>query len=425
MIYYGSRISDNLSTSPEGFLICHNVPIARTGYQDYLGSELPPGIQEEYELSPQKVYKVYRSPEEVFSPATIASFEGKPFTDNHPTEMVTTQNIDMYGKGHIQNVRRGEGEFNNMLIADIICTDEAVTNEIKEKRKREVSCGYDYVIKKGSKGFEQSQIRGNHLALVESGRAGQKAAIQDEMPDAIIKQKKEGETNTMKKNIFYKMFAAFAKDADPEEIAQAGQALSEMGSDEGLEPNQGGSTEKDIAELKNSIAQLTTVVQQLVESDKKVHEGLTDEDKLKALETGCGDEDPEDVAAEGKEKQAQQLLIEAEKEEGMDQDPELAKAAMDAAMKAVIKTMSPILLSIPDEKARAKVVDSFVAAVKDSRSGKPKNNDYSSLTKIITANAKAKAADSNTKQRKTTQDVLTEQVNTINKHNPHLKKEDK
>ncbi len=422
MVYYGSKISGNLSTSPEGFLICHNVPIARTGYQDYLGSELPPGIQEEYSLDPQRVYKVYRSMDEVFSPATIASFEGKPFTDNHPSEMVTTQNVRMYSKGHIQNVRKGDGEFKNMLVADIICTDEVTANEIKEKRKREVSCGYDYVMKKGPKGFEQTQIRGNHLALVESGRAGQKAAIQDNMPDAIIKQKKEGEKNIMKKNIFYKMFAAFAKDADPEEIAQAGQALSEMGSDEGLEPNQGGSVEKDITELKAGLAQVVNILQQLVKSDQQVHKEVSDEDKLNALEAGCGDVDSADPPAEEKQ------LIEAEKEECLDADPaeEEKPVAMDTAMKEVIKAMKPKLLAIKDEKARAQAVDAFVSAVNDARVAKPKgNNDYSALANVLATNAKAKAADGTPAKRKTAQDVLTEQVSTINKHNPHLKKEDK
>ena len=38
--YYGDKISTNIAKTPEGFLICKNVPIARTGYQTYLESEL-------------------------------------------------------------------------------------------------------------------------------------------------------------------------------------------------------------------------------------------------------------------------------------------------------------------------------------------------------------------------------------------------
>lgn len=421
MIYYGSRISDNLSSTPEGFLICHNVPIARTGYQDYLGSEFPPGMIQEYDIDPNKIYKVYRSPDEVFSAATIASFEGKPFTDNHPTEMVTTQNISMYGKGHMQNVRRGEGEYKNMLVADVICTDETVANTIKEKIKREVSCGYDYVMKKGSKGFEQTQIRGNHLALVENGRAGQKAAIQDSKPDAIIKQTMKGETNTMAKNIFHKMFAAWAKDAEPEEIEQA---LGEMNKDAepapapASEANKGGG---DLAEIKAALADLTAVVQQLVKSDKQVHEEVSDEDKLNALEKEASDSlaDPD----EGSEKPEGQLIEEPKAEE--DELPEEAEKPMatDAALSEIIKAMKPKLLAIPDEKIRAQAVDAFVAAVKDARTVKPSGkNDYAALAKAVKSNA---IATDGQPKKQTIETRLEQQVSTLNKYNPHLKKEDK
>ena len=41
MLYYGTRLSDNLSLrEPEGYLLCLNVPVARTGTQDYLPEEL-------------------------------------------------------------------------------------------------------------------------------------------------------------------------------------------------------------------------------------------------------------------------------------------------------------------------------------------------------------------------------------------------
>ena len=37
MQYYGNRLSENISRrEPEGYLLCLNVPVARTGTQDYL-----------------------------------------------------------------------------------------------------------------------------------------------------------------------------------------------------------------------------------------------------------------------------------------------------------------------------------------------------------------------------------------------------
>ena len=31
--YFGSRLSANMITTPEGYLVCKNVPIARVGHQ--------------------------------------------------------------------------------------------------------------------------------------------------------------------------------------------------------------------------------------------------------------------------------------------------------------------------------------------------------------------------------------------------------
>lgn len=418
MMYYGSRISDNLSRSPEGFLICHNVPIARTGYQDYMGKELPEGVQEEHEIDPNKIYKVYRSPDEVFDKATIASFEGKPFTDDHPPELVTPENISMYGKGHIQNVRKGTGEYQNMLLADVMCTDANTAESILNNLKREVSCGYNYVMKKGSKGFEQTQIRGNHLALVENGRAGQKAAIQDSLPDAI-QTKRKGEKK-MAKSFLGKMFSAWAKDAEPGEIEEA---LKEMGKD--AEPTgEIEAVKKDVADIKEAIAGLTETVKQLVESDKEVHKEVTDEDKLDKLEKETGDalENPEDEDAEEKENEAVGELIEAQEEEDEDIEEEEKPKVMDSAsLTNLVKSMKPKLLAIKDPKARAMAVDAFVAAVNDAKAKAPRSkNTYAALNKAVKSNARS--LDSKAKA-KTMDDVLVDQVNAINKHNPHAKGE--
>ena len=41
MQYYGTRLSENISKrEPEGYLLCLNVPVARTGIQEYLPAEL-------------------------------------------------------------------------------------------------------------------------------------------------------------------------------------------------------------------------------------------------------------------------------------------------------------------------------------------------------------------------------------------------
>ena len=125
--YYGSRISDSISRTPEGFLICRDVPIARVGVQDYLGREIG---QEE---RPDEIFKVNRPAEEVFSPAAVASFEGKPVTENHPDEDVTSENYGQYTRGVVRDVRKGTGKYEGCLVADLVIHDGALV-------RRSMSC---------------------------------------------------------------------------------------------------------------------------------------------------------------------------------------------------------------------------------------------------------------------------------------------
>ena len=40
LAYYGTKISPHMDRTPEGYLICRDVPINRTGTQVYLAGEL-------------------------------------------------------------------------------------------------------------------------------------------------------------------------------------------------------------------------------------------------------------------------------------------------------------------------------------------------------------------------------------------------
>lgn len=173
--YYASKISDNISIMDNGCLICFNVPIARTGVYKYLREELG--------LEGNGIVEVNRTPEEVFDKMAIASFEGKAFTDTHPAVDVTSDNWSIYSKGEVTNVRRGSGDNSIYLIADIIVRDPIVIDEIQSGAKREISSGYNcsYVEKDGK--VYQTDIRGNHVALVQAGRAGSNVRINDEATD--------------------------------------------------------------------------------------------------------------------------------------------------------------------------------------------------------------------------------------------------
>lgn len=169
--------------TPEGFLVCVGVPIARTGEMVYGEGETPLETNEDGEVI------ITREEKDVFNPKTIASFEGKPITITHPTEFVTPENWSRLAKGLVQNVRRGVGDQKNDLIADLLVTDSVAINLIKNGL-REVSCGYEASYQQDESGEgKQTRIIGNHLALVDQGRAGASYAINDHKGKGIVKMK--------------------------------------------------------------------------------------------------------------------------------------------------------------------------------------------------------------------------------------------
>ena len=215
MLYYATQLSTNLARSDEGYLICRGVPVARTGYQNYLPVEL--------NLPGEDPIPVLRPEEEVFSQACIASFEGKPVTDDHPpdAEGVDAENIRRLQVGHAQNLRRGENEESNLLLADLVITDPETVRRVLEG-KREISCGYTYRLFQEKGTYVQREIRGNHIAIVDKGRAGPRVAIRDQEP--VTGPTKRRNTSMKNKNgiTVMKLISAALKgnDLQPEDLPE-------------------------------------------------------------------------------------------------------------------------------------------------------------------------------------------------------------
>lgn len=175
--YYGDKITHHIAKTPEGFLICQDVPISRTGYQTYLSSEMFDDPENRHRAIP-----VYRPASEVFDIKSLASFEGKPVTNEHPDEDVKPENYSRYACGHVQNVHVGVGKDANKVLADLYITDPKLIYLIQHG-KREISCGYYAEERRDADGrICQTRIRGNHVAVVRNGRAGRNVCIRDRNP---------------------------------------------------------------------------------------------------------------------------------------------------------------------------------------------------------------------------------------------------
>ena len=378
--YFGSRISDHILKTPEGFLICKDVPIARTGTQQYRGCEFGGPVAD-------GIYNVQRPEAEVFDRAAVASFEGKPVCDEHPEEDVTPDNYGRYMKGVCRDVRRGDGDLSNCLVADLVIYDADLIGKI-EAGKREISCGYDCLWNPTSdSSYDQLEIRGNHVAVVDRGRAGHKVAIRDTADDT------KGGTK-MSKSLIGRILRALARDESttPEDMEAAAKLAGSSDAEPRPQPapapaapaapatpapaavpqpeNKPAAMDeatearfKKIEDALEAISSKLNPAQPAAEPKKDALDALEEElqNKAPAAETApAGDED--DVIEPPEDINAQDAEPEEDVEGGCAPD---AKEARDAAM-ALIKNLKPAVAAIPNEAQRKRAADSLAILIKGS-----------------------------------------------------------
>lgn len=233
--YYGSFVpgKDSWVEKQEGYRVYLNVPIARTGSQNYLGRELKknPGYLQDWNIGDDEVVTVYRPIEEVTAPETLASFEGMSVLDEHPPDpQVLIDAVDEYDgitKGHAQNIRAGEtlADGETSIVADLHVKHPELNMKV-DGGIRDVSCGYRFLLGKDSEGrYVQTRIRGNHVAIVPVGRAGREVGIKDSDPEQNLRR--HIMPRTLRQRFQALGFQNWVKDAKPDEVADA---LEELGS---------------------------------------------------------------------------------------------------------------------------------------------------------------------------------------------------
>lgn len=398
LAYYGTKISPHMTDTPEGYLICHDVAIARTGDMVYRAAEL------QLEGDPDRPVTVRRYAQDVFDPAAVASFEGKDVTSGHPAESVGPANHAAYSKGHVQNVRR-EGE---LLVADLLVKDAGLISDIKNGVVREVSCGYLCSYTPEGDHYRQGNIRGNHVAVVPRGRAGREVAIKDSAGTAGKGQ------NTMSKfaEAILKAFGMAAHEAENQDAVDAliPAAMTALdaepaGSGQKTEPAQeaepaAGTTPAADAAPSGLEAKMDRIIGLLEARDKQQEQPGGEKALDQLIEELEGDEKPggaEVVHAGGEEKK----------------DMPLTGDARDAAM-AILRSVRPAVAAIEDKAVRAQVADALIGAVKGP-------DTLGAIAQAARQNAQ-KAADA---AGQTSFDKLcADQKAAYDARNPHKKKED-
>ena len=347
--YYGYTISPNQIETGEGFLICRNVPISRTGDQEYMGWEIGiPGA------GGGQIVTVHRPPEEVFSTAALASFEGKPVTNDHPPVLIGPDDVKTYEMGHAQNVRRGEGEWEEYTLADLHIHDRELIDAV-QSGKREISCGYECeYVPNGDGTYTQRNIRGNHVAVVERGRAGKRAAILDSDKKKAKEPERKGNMN--KKGLFFKLFGQAVKDKSPEEIEQmAMDAAAALEAEKPADGQAEGQKEEPAKETASDEAVIDAIAEKILAKLEEKGACKKKEEAKDALDAAL-----EKLTEGGDPGQAG----ETEKTSGDTEKETRTGTGMDRSMAAgILKAMHPAVAAIKDEKERLAVSDALIRLV--------------------------------------------------------------
>lgn len=177
MLIHDTATAAARAVTPEGFLRVR-ARIGRSGIHLYRAAELgaPAGF------APVDTVRVYRGPDEVFGSESMASFAAKPVTDGHPPAMVDASNWKRYAVGQSGPEVTRDGDH---LATDLLITDgEAVKRvEVGAQLSNGYLADFDFTPGTTPDGepydATQSNIRGNHIALVDAGRCGDSCRIGD------------------------------------------------------------------------------------------------------------------------------------------------------------------------------------------------------------------------------------------------------
>lgn len=347
------HLSPHMEKTSEGYLLCRDVPISRVGEFEYSGLEV--GI-------PSKGGRVLmtRTADELFRPETIQSFNAKPVVIGH-ARFADPENWKDITVGIVQNVRRGQGDQADELLADLLLTDRKGIDLVESGRLREVSCGYDASpVDDGDGKGHQVGIVGNHVALVEKARCGRACKIRDsEMKTTNLK--------TFLRRLF--------RDGDEEKFNEALdqvkiEELKDEGEDVITPPTDPTSPDDDrLAVLEHEYKEMAQKIQIIMEKLEGKKEEQTDEDKEPAPEEVVSEEETKQVLAD-----AETVCPGMKRPQGDSADGKFSRNQLERIMRMALKDGGITQFgdsATLDGQALAIALKASAQAIRDKKNPKP------------------------------------------------------
>ncbi len=158
-----------------GYLFVDESPILASGVLEYYGHELGEGEIGGLKIEPDKLYRVYLPPEELEKAKD--TFTLLPLTNNHQWLGVDGKDAKDYQEGTTGEQAQVRG---GMLYVPLKFTSADTVEQITNGEKEELSASYENRLIRSQSGdydFVAVDLKGNHVALVDKGRCGDKVRV--------------------------------------------------------------------------------------------------------------------------------------------------------------------------------------------------------------------------------------------------------
>ncbi|MCH1910658.1 DUF2213 domain-containing protein [Leptospira noguchii] len=243
-----------------------------------------------YTHSDGRIVREAKLPEELFSPETLASIPGRPITKNHPPisdndGLINDTNYSLYAKGSLgDSVEvKGDGIWVNETIWDAKLKDS-----LKRRDKVQISSGFRSKLDWTPGTFRgqqydvvQRDIRFNHAAHVDKGRAGDSVRVYLDHADfpedinfAVIAtdENQTGENMSVKRDLikefrnFLKNLGVARNDSEPSAETEPAPEPIDKGKQSSSQEQEQNKTKDDL--IKSLTAQVATLTDALTEMKK-------------------------------------------------------------------------------------------------------------------------------------------------------------
>ena len=204
-----------------------------------------------YQMADGSVRRELRPPEEVFSQDSLSTLSEIPVTNDHPPQFVDAANAKNYFAGYTSEKNEQDGIF---VKSGLTIVDKKTIDEMEKDGKLETSCGYTCEVELTPGVFNgekydaiQRNIRYNHVAIVDRGRAGPEVRVRLDSNSALMVSDSDWDTNyvnNLPDSAFAHIESGGEKDSDGKTVPRSLRHF----------PYKNANGEIDLPHLRNALA---------------------------------------------------------------------------------------------------------------------------------------------------------------------------